>query len=103
MSTNDQPQIYYVLFHTPGTSWVEGTDFRQQPGVKEHVNYMASFLGTGKLVIGGPFLDNSGGMMVLRASSQEEAEFLAAADPAVQGGLLKVAVKPWFVPMATVK
>src|SRR5690242_10179854 len=103
MSTNDQPQIYYVLFHTPGPKWVEGTDFREQPGVIDHVQYMASFMEGERLVIGGPFLDNSGGMMVLRADSQEEAETVANADPSVQAGLLKVHVRPWFVPMATVK
>lgn len=63
---------------------------------------MFSFAESGKLVIGGPFLDDSGGMMVLRADSMEEAEQIANADPAVQSGLLKVHVKEWFVPMATV-
>jgi uncharacterized protein YciI len=62
---------------------------------------MMSFIESGKLVIGGPFLDDSGGMMVLRAESIEEAEQIANADPSVQSGLLKVHVKEWFVPMAT--
>jgi len=101
MSTNKEPQIYYVLFHTPGPTWKDGIDFRQQPGVVDHVNYMASFMATDKLAIGGPFLDNTGGMMVLRADSQEEAEAIANADPSVLAGLLKVSVKPWFVPMET--
>lgn len=103
MSTNEQPQIYYVLLHTPGPKWVEGTDFREQPGVMDHVQYMAGFMEGERLVIGGPFLDNSGGMMVLRANSLEEAEATAHADPSVKAGLLKVHVRPWLVPMATVK
>jgi uncharacterized protein len=101
MSTNKEPQIYYVLFHTPGPSWVDGVNFQEQPGVRAHVEYMASFLEGHKLVIGGPFLDNSGGMMVMRATDQDEAERLANADPSVIGGLLKVHVRPWFVPMET--
>lgn len=96
----NSPQTYYVLFHTPGSSWAEGLGFREQPGVGEHVNYMFSFAESGKLVIGGPFLDDSGGMMVLRAESMEEAEQIANADPSVQSGLLKVHVKEWFVPMS---
>jgi uncharacterized protein YciI len=103
MSTNEQPQIYYVFFHTPGPAWVDGIDFREQPGVIDHVKYMASFLATDQLLIGGPFLDNSGGMMVMRAENQEAAERAAYADPAVKAGLLRVNVKPWLVPMATVR
>jgi uncharacterized protein len=101
MSTNKEPQIYYVLFHTPGPTWKDGTDFREQPGVLDHVNYMAGFMENNMLAIGGPFLDNTGGMMVLKADSQEEAESIANADPSVHAGLLKVTVKPWYVPMET--
>ena len=95
-----QPKTYYVLFHTPGPIWAEGVGFREQPGIGEHVSYMFSFVESGKLVIGGPFLDDSGGMMVLRAEGMEEAEQIANADPSVQKGLLKVHVKEWFVPMS---
>jgi uncharacterized protein len=101
MSENKQPQIYYVLFHTPGPTWKEGTSFQEQPGVMDHVNYMASFMPNDMLAIGGPFLDNTGGMMVLRAGSQEETEAIAKADPSVRAGLLEVTVKPWYVPMET--
>ncbi len=54
------------------------------------------------IVIGGPFLDDSGGMMVSRAASLEAAQKLANDDPAVVGALLNVNVKPWMVPMSTV-
>jgi uncharacterized protein YciI len=97
------PNIYYVLFHSPGEKWVESVSFQEQPGVEEHVGYMASFLEAGTLAIGGPFLDDSGGMMVFRAKDQADAEEVANADPAVKKGLLKVIVKPWYVPMATLK
>ena len=67
----------------------------------EHVQYMAGFIQSKKLVIGGPFLDDSGGMMVMSAESREEAEKIAKADPSVQKGLLKVDVKPWMAAMRT--
>src|ERR1043165_2600327 len=95
-----QPTIYYVLFHSPGPKWVDSLGFQQQPGVMDHVNYMATFLKSKKLVEGGPFLDNSGGMMVFNGT-KEEAEKITNADPAVKAGLLKVAVKPWMVAMST--
>lgn len=91
------PPIYFVLFHSPGTKWIDGVGFREQPGVMEHVQYMAGFQETGSMVIGGPYLDDTGGMMVLRAENQEDAEAIANADPSVKNGLLKVQVKPWMV------
>ena len=93
------PALYYVLFHSPGEKWANGVPFNQQPGVMDHVGYMAGFLESGKLFVGGPFLDDSGGMMVLSAESQEAAEEIAKADPSVQQGLLTVTVKPWLVAM----
>jgi uncharacterized protein YciI len=55
----------------------------------------------GKLELGGPFLlQDAGGMMVAtRAVSQEELETFAAADPAVQSGLLLYEVRPWLTAM----
>jgi uncharacterized protein YciI len=99
--SNQQPPVYFVLFHSPGEKWKQGVSFREQPGVREHVQYMSSFIESKKLVIGGPFLDNSGGMMVMSAESREEAEKIANADPSVQNGLLKVDVKPWMAAMRT--
>lgn len=93
------PSIFYALFHSPGARWQEGIGFREQPGVGAHVQYMAQQQQAGLLVFGGPFLDDSGGMMVLRADSIEEAVAIAEADPTVLDGLLKVAVKPWMMAM----
>ncbi len=95
-----KPTIYQVLFHSPGEKWIDSLSFQKQPGVIEHVNYMATFLQSKKLVEGGPFLDNSGGMMVLSGTT-EEAEKIANEDPAVKSGLLKVTVRPWMVVMST--
>ena len=100
MTSNDTPKIYFVVFHKPGPTWVEGVDFREQPGVGKHVAHYRQLLDQGKLLLGGPFLDNSGGMMIAVASvSREELEAFAAADPAVQAGLLRFKVRPWYVPM----
>ncbi len=100
--TKQAPPIYYVLFHTPGPNWQVGTPYQKQPGVMDHVNYMATFMGDKTLVLGGPFLDNSGGMMVCKAANMEEAQKIGSEDPAVKAGLLNVEVKAWMVPMATV-
>jgi len=91
-----KPPVFFVMMHAPGPKWVPGTPFREQPGIPEHVGYMHGLQEKGLLEMGGPFLDDSGGMMVSRAASREEVVRLAEADPAVKSGLLAVTVKPWM-------
>ncbi len=57
---------------------------------------MAELLEKGSLVVGGPFLDNSGGM----AASPVAADKLAGSDPSVEAGLLEYTVRPWLMAMA---
>jgi len=93
---DEKPPTYFVLFHKPGPHWEEGKSFSDQPGIMEHVHYMAGFFARGELLMGGPFLDNSGGMMVFRTSTIEQAKTIAHEDPTVKAGLLSVNVKPWL-------
>jgi len=90
------PPTYFVLIHSPGPLWDHAKGFRDQPGVAQHVGYMSAFADKGRLVMGGPFLDNSGGMMIFDVPTLQDAQAIAAADPTVKSGLLTVAVKPWL-------
>jgi len=97
---NPRP-IRYVVFHTPGPKWKHSIDFREQEGVGEHVQHYLRFHQQGKLELGGPFLlQDMGGMMVATKDvSREELESFAAEDPAVQAGLLLYEVRPWLTAM----
>jgi uncharacterized protein YciI len=99
----DQPPrpIRFVVIHKPGPRWQYGVDFRQQEGVSEHVQHFLKLHQQGKLQLGGPFLlPDVGGMMVTtKEVSREEIETFAAADPAVQSGLLIYEVRPWMTAM----
>ena len=95
-------KLHQVVLHSPGPNWKTGVDFREQPGVMEHVQHYAKLLEQGKLLLGGPFTDaDAGGMMVATADvTREEIETFAAADPAVSAGLLAYEVRTWYVAMA---
>jgi uncharacterized protein YciI len=101
MSMATHPSIRYVVFHRPGPKWLAGVDFREQDGVREHVGHYLKLHEQGKLELGGPFLlQDAGGMMVAtKEVSQEELEIFAATDPAVQSGLLLYEVRPWLTAM----
>ena len=101
MSNPNPRPVRYVVFHTPGPKGQYGVDFREQDGVGEHVQHYLKLHEQGKLELGGPFLlQDAGGMMVATKDvSQEELDAFAAADPAVQAGLLLYEIRPWLAVM----
>jgi uncharacterized protein YciI len=101
MSNPNPRPVRYVVFHRPGPKWQDGVDFREQEGVGAHVQHYLKLHEPGKLELGGPFLlQDAGGMMVATKNvSQEELEGFAAADPAVQAGLLLYEIRPWLTVM----
>jgi len=98
MSNSTALRVRYVVIHKPGPKWQYGVDFREQAGVGQHVQYYLKLHEQGKLELGGPFLlQDAGGMMVAtKEVSQAELEAFAASDPAVQAGLLVYEVRPWL-------
>ena len=90
------PKRYFVLQHAPGPAWDHAKRFGDQPGIDGHVQYMQGYFDQDKLVLGGPFLDDSGGMMIFDVASLAEAQAIANGDPTVKAGLLQVAVRPWL-------
>ena len=95
------PRTHAVVFHHPGPAWRGGVEFREQPGVQEHVDHYRRLLDDGHLELGGPFLGEEalGGMMVATPDmSLEDLDAFAAADPAVRSGLLTYEVRAWYVP-----
>ncbi len=66
-----------------------------------HRQYLATLRDSGRLVISGPFTDDSGALIVYEAESVAEAEKLLKADPFFQNGIfLKYQFRPWNVVMA---
>ena len=93
--------IRFVLMHSPGPRWKAGVSVVEQPGIAQHIEHFRALLESGKLEMGGPFLDDAaGGMMIPTAgiSELEIAEF-AHADPAVVTGLLRVEIRRWMIGM----
>ena len=60
--------VRFVVFHTPGPQWLAGKTLFDQPGVMEHVGHYRKLLEAGKLALGGPHLDATGGGMMISAA-----------------------------------
>jgi uncharacterized protein YciI len=93
--------VRFVILHRPGSTWKRGVGFREQPGVRDHVEHYREFHDGGLLQMGGPFLTpDSGGMMIPVAGiSEAEVCRMAESDPAVRAGLVEVEIRPWNVAM----
>ena len=82
---------------------VRGSNTSQPPGEAEaiqkgHLAYMESLHGQGKLVVAGPFRDEGAarGIVVYRVKDVAEAMKLAADDPAVKAGRLRLEAHSWM-------
>jgi hypothetical protein len=60
-----------------------------------HAARLADLDAHGKIALVGPFLDRSGGMIVLRTASADEASRIAEEDPMVRGGFQSYRVVAW--------
>ena len=103
MSPNDGEVItidrntsdYFVFIYRPGPAWVEGKSVRKQP-VVAHATYMGKLERKGRLLMGGPFKDDSGAFGILQCESIEAARKLIESDPAIRDQLMVAEVHPWF-------
>ena len=71
-----------------------------------HLAYIRSQIEAGRYALGGPFLDHGhiAGMMVVNASSIEEARKILEGDPMVKKGKLGIEVHPGMLPdVSTIK
>jgi uncharacterized protein YciI len=61
-----------------------------------HRKYLTGLLQQGKLAAAGPFMDDSGALIVYEAETAEQAEALLKADPFRAGGVfVRWTIKPW--------
>ena len=95
-------QPVYLAFLKKGPNRKEGDD--KNPEIQElqkaHIANIERLAAEHKLVVAGPFGDNSElrGIFVLRVKWYEEARDLCASDPMVKIGRLLVELHPWQVP-----
>jgi uncharacterized protein YciI len=90
----------YLGFLTRGAKWTREKTPATAELQKAHMANIVRLAGTKKLVVAGPFGDDTPlrGIFVFKVATIDEAKELAGTDPAVQAGRLAIEMHPWLVP-----
>lgn len=84
----------FAAIYERGPNWIAGKPITQQP-LSEHVAYLMGLHDQSVVAMGGPFADETGGLVILAVTDSDEAARLIDHDPAVQSGVLKAQVREW--------
>lgn len=93
-------EIAYLGFLRRGDKWTPEKTPATEELQKAHLANINRLAESKKLVVAGPFGDNTNlrGIFVFRVGSIDEARALAETDPAVKAGRLAIDMHPWLVP-----
>lgn len=88
---------YFVAFLKAGPN-TDQSLYEANKIQMEHMNHLNELAEAGKIIISGPMGDEGElrGIVIFNVPTQEEAEKLAAEDPAVKAGRLIMEIHPWW-------
>ena len=85
----------FLILLDRGPKWKEDVVFHNQPFMPEHAVYVQGGFDRGDVILAGPFMDFSGGAIVIDAETEEDALLFAEGDPAVKNGIFTFSLKEW--------
>lgn len=91
----------FVVIYTPGPNWIQGKSAVDQPYFREHGRYMWPLFKEKRVLMGGPFMDDTGGLGIINTESETEAQRIIDNDPAVLMKVFQPSLHPWH-PMLNV-
>ena len=87
----------FVVLQKRGPKWVAGKPAGEQ-ALGNHGRYLQEQMTKGTLQLAGPFLDDSGGLIVYNARDEAEARAIVEHDPGVMDGILAVDwIRPFYL------
>jgi len=85
-----------AIFQRLGSQWNPDKPVREQPYWDDHARFMDALFDAGEVILGGPFADGSGSMVILAAESVEAARAIFQEDPwTLHDVLVAGEVKEW--------
>jgi uncharacterized protein YciI len=95
LAQSQPPSKQYVVLLKRGAKWAPGKPAAAQ-ALGNHGRYLQEQMTKGALQLAGPFLDDSGGLILYKARDEPEVRAIAEHDPGVVGGILAVeSIRPF--------
>jgi uncharacterized protein YciI len=88
----------FMILWAPGPAWVLGKTVRQQPYWTQHADFMDRLFENGTVVLGGPFADGTGSLVIVEveAANEHDVADLFASDPFVVHDIFTLSsLKQW--------
>ena len=104
-TTGTEMTTYYMVLLRRGPAWTATVTPESAAVSKGHMENIQKLTAAGKMVVAGPFLDQTGaqalaGLFILRVASLDEAKATVSTDPAVKAGRFTYEIIPWLGPKA---
>ena len=84
----DASSRQYLVILKRGPKWIAGKSVAEQP-LLQHGKYLKELMDKGSLQIAGPFLDGSGGLVVLNVPDESTARQIVENDPGIRDQILE--------------
>ena len=89
---------YYAAFRRPGALWNPDKTARDQLLWNEHAQFMDAMFESGAVILGGPFTDGTGSLVIVTAHSVEQVHEMFRSDPWTERDVLRMGdVKEWVI------
>jgi uncharacterized protein YciI len=97
LAQSQPPSKQYVVLLKRGPKWVAGKPAGEQ-ALGNHGRYLQEQMTKGALQLAGPFLDDSGGLILYNGRDEAEVRVIAEHDPGVADGILAVeSIRPFHL------
>jgi uncharacterized protein len=102
-TTGTEMTTFYMVLLRRGPAWTASATPESMAISRAHQENIQKLTAAGKMVVAGPFLDQTGaqalsGLFILRVGSLEEARATVSTDPAVTAGRFTFEIIPWMGP-----
>ena len=88
----------FIILWAPGPAWVPGKTVREQPHWEQHAAFMDQLFENGTVVLGGPFADATGSLVIVEAENEQEVADLFSHDPFVVHDIfVRSLLKQWLL------
>ena len=88
----------FAILLSPGLAWIAGKTSREQPYWTEHAVFMDMLFEDGTVILGGPYADYTGLLIIIEALHEEEVYELFGRDPFVVNEIVRISsVHEWLI------